>query len=67
MKRIIEMLGNLLLMGCACAGLYIFLSIMITGGYMAVERNSAILYAEIGLFALVLIVSINRTIDDWRK
>jgi len=50
--------GSLMLMGAGTTFLYIFLSILVTGGYMAYEPNPNpfILWAEIAIGAVSFVV-----------
>ena len=49
-KRVI---GDLILTGCGLAFLYIFVSILVTGGYIAVEDNPVVLWAEIVMSIII--------------
>ena len=62
-----EIISDFILIGCGIAFTYIFLSIQITGGYRAVEPNSWIRYAEIGLSFIILAVGLERLFDDFKK
>ena len=64
--KFIEYVGDLLLIGCGIAFIYIFTSIAITGGYQAVEPSTHILVSEIVMGWAILIVGINRIINDVR-
>ena len=56
--RLKRVIGDLLLTGCGIAFLYIFISILITGGYMAIEPSPVLLWAEIFMSALITGVGI---------
>jgi len=67
MKELKEIVGDLIIIGCGISLSYIFLSIQTSGGYMAVENNDLIRYAEIGLAFIILIVGLDRLFDDFKK
>ncbi len=67
MKTFLEILGDLVLIGCGIAFIYIFFSIWLSGGYMAVERSKTMLYFEMGLGITILLLGIGRFIDDVRN
>ena len=62
-----EILGDLVLIGCGVAFLYIFISIIVTGGYIAVEERIIVNWCEIIMAAVILIVGIDRFIGDVKK
>jgi len=62
-----KILGDSLLIGAGIAFLYIFLSIAITGGYMAVESNKVILVLEIIMAVFLIVVGLDRLYDDLRR
>jgi len=64
MRRII---GSLLLTGSGLAFLYIFVSILVTGGYMAIESNPIILWAEIIMGAIITTFGVLLFIDLIRE
>ena len=64
MKRII---GSSLLLGSGLAFLYIFISIFITGGYMAYEPNPFILWSEIIMGAIITTFGVLLFIDVIRE
>ena len=63
-KRLIKIIGDLLVVGLAVSFAYIFISLKISGAVFAVEPNQAILWAEIGGSVLLLVIGINRFLDD---
>lgn len=67
MEEFLEVLGDLVMIGCGAALLYAFLSIFFLGGYMACEPSNTILYSEIGMSAVIVIFGINRFLGDCRK
>lgn len=67
MRGLLEILGDTLLIGCGVAFLFIFISILIVGGYQAIEGIPWVLSAEIGMSVVVLAVGVERYIDDTRR
>ena len=47
--------------------LYVFISIAATGGYVAVENNSGILYVEVALSAGIFVLGVERLISRLRR
>jgi uncharacterized membrane protein len=64
LKRLIRIIGDLLVVGLAVSFAYIFVSMKISGAVFAIEPNQAILWAEIVGSVLLLIIGINRFLDD---
>ena len=63
-----EILGDILIMACGAAFTYIFLSIIITGGYLAVEQNFIIKWLELfGCGLMVFIIGLVLLIDNVRR
>ncbi len=60
-----EILSDALMMGCGAALLWAFLSIILMGGYRAVEPNDWIIYSETAMSIDIIILSIDRMIKDW--
>ena len=67
MRELLEILGDLLLIGCGAVLIYIFFSIYFSGGYMAVEQNPLVLRTEMVTGIIIVIIGIGRFIDDARK
>jgi hypothetical protein len=63
-KRLFKIIGDLLVVGLALSFAYIFISLKISGAVFAVEPNQAILWAEITGSVLLLVIGINRFLDD---
>lgn len=63
-KRLIKIVGDLLVVGLAVSFAYIFVSMKISGAVFAIEPNQAILWAEIAGSVLLLVIGINRFLDD---
>lgn len=61
-----ELLGDALLIAFGAVMVFIFGSISITGGYMAIESNPYILYTELGMGFFILLIGINRFLNDIR-
>lgn len=55
------------LAACGAGLLYVFISIAVTGGYVAVENNSGILYVEVALSAGILVLGVERLISCLRR
>ena len=55
------------LAACGAGLLYVFISIAATGGYMAVENNSGILYVEVALSAGIFVLGVERLISRLRR
>ena len=53
--------------GSGLAFLYIFVSILVTGGYMAIESNPIILWAEIIMGAIITTFGVLLFIDLIRE
>ena len=62
-----EIISDTILIGCGIAFIYIFLSIQITGGYLAVENTKWIRWSEIFMGFLILAVGLERLIDDLKR
>jgi hypothetical protein len=72
MKRIFKCLSwdifeHALLIGVGCAFGYIFISILVTGGYRAYEPNLFILWEEIIMSVLLIIFGLIRVSKYLRK
>ncbi len=63
----LEILGDSIIIACGTVFLGIFLSIFITGGYMAVEENPFILWGEIGMSCFIIAIGLNRYLNDIGK
>jgi hypothetical protein len=63
-KRLVRIIGDLLVIGLAVSFAYVFVSIKISGSIVAVEPNQAILWAEIAGSLLLVVIGINRFLDD---
>lgn len=63
----IEIIYDLMGIGCATALLVAFILIKVFGGYMAVEYIQLILYLEIALCLTIIIVGINRLRGDLKN
>jgi uncharacterized membrane protein len=64
LKRLFRIVGDLLVIGLAVSFAYIFLSIKISGFIFAIEPNQVVLWAEIAGSLLLLVIGINRFLDD---
>ena len=64
MKRLIRIIGDTLVIGLAASFVYIFISIKVDGFILAIEPNEAILWGEIAGSSLLLIIGINKFLDD---
>jgi len=67
LKDFIEIIGDLLIIGCGLAFLYIFGSILFYGNYWAGESNQLILNIEIIMALLIIIIGLERYIDDLKR
>lgn len=63
-KRLFRIIGDLLVVGLAGSFAYIFVSIKVSGAVFAVEPNQVVLWAEIAGSVLLLVIGINRFLDD---
>ncbi len=64
LRRLLRIVGDLLVIGLAVSFIYIFISIKINGSVVVIEPNQLILWAEIAGSLLLLILGINRFLDD---
>ena len=64
LKRLLRIIGDLLVIGLAVSFAYVFVSIKISGAIIAVEPNQAILWAEIAGSLVLVVIGINRFLDD---
>lgn len=62
-----ELLGDGVLIACGFMFSFIFISILVTGGYMAVEKNSLALNLEVIYSIAILIIGVERLFDDIKK
>ena len=64
LKRVFKVIADLLVVGLAVSFTYIFVSIKISGAVFAVEPNQVVLWSEIVAGVLLLVIGINRFLDD---
>jgi len=64
MKKLTRIIGDLLVIGLAASFTYIFISIKVNGYILAFESNQVILWGEIAGSLLLLIIGINKFLDD---
>ncbi len=62
-----ELSAYAVLAACGVGLLYVFISIAATGGYVAVESNTGILYVEVALSAGVFLLGVERLITFLRR
>jgi uncharacterized membrane protein len=63
-KRLIRIIGDLLVIGLAVSFAYIFVAMKISGAVFAIEPNQVILWAEIAASLLLIVIGINKFLDD---
>lgn len=63
----IEIIGDLALLGVALALLVAFSYMYITGSFTAIESSPWRFWLEIGLFIAIICLSVNRLLDDLHK
>jgi hypothetical protein len=63
-RRLFRIIGDLLVIGLAVSFAYVFVSIKVSGVIFAVEPNQAILWAEIAGSLMLVVIGINRFLDD---
>ena len=61
----IEIIGDLIIIGCGAAFAWAFFTMFITGNYLVFESNPIILAAEMILSVVIIVVGISRLQDDW--
>ncbi len=62
-----ELSAYAVLAACGVGLLYVFISIAATGGYLAVENNTGILYIEVASSAGILLLGVERLISCLRR
>lgn len=62
-----DIIAYILVIACGLVFTYIFTTILLTGGYMAVEPNVYILWAEIAMSVLIFSFGLYCFIDALRK
>ena len=66
-KAVLEIIGDLLIIAFGVVTLFIFTAIQVTGGYIAIEPNSLVLWGEILMGVVFVAIGINRFLDDLRR
>jgi len=66
-KDLLEIIGDALIIFFSLTVLLIFVPVLILGRYYIEEPNSVILITEIILATLIMVIGINRSIDDIRR
>lgn len=67
MKKLMEYLADALLIGAGISFIYIFGSIIRQGAYWAGESNPTVLRLELGLAIAILVIGIERIIEDFKS
>lgn len=67
MNKILEVIGDTIIIAAGIVFVYLFAGIAVTGGYVAVEPRRPVLVTELVLAALIILIGINRFIDDLKK
>ena len=62
-----EILAYAILTACGAGLLYVFVSIAVGGGYLAIENNTGILYSEVVLSGGIFLLGVERLTSFLRR